>query len=400
MTTHPLPFGTLDLPAIHPACRLIVTIPAKDEAGFITETLAALYDQCDETGKPIDRQSYEVIILANNCKDETAGVCRAYGSDHPDFRLHVVERRLPAAIACVGTARRLMMDTALLRFGLLERPTGVICTTDADTRVHREWVYHTLKSIDRGARAVGGRILVPTFDRAADPRYRKYHLRDVTYRSLQYCLESMIDPCRADPWPRHFQHFGPSTAVTAEAYERCGGIPPLKSLEDVNFFRALERVNVSITHNRDVKVYTSSRISHRVDGTAFSHQLDEWAGMSAAHRPQRVIGVENCRRLFKWKVALRHAVERGLPTGAESLQQLADTLGWTFEDLTERIDGTPSFGTLYQEVRLRLEACERFAGTDIERAISDLRECTSSLRHRSFGIAPAGNDRPGQTEAA
>ena len=393
---HPLPFGTLGLPIVDPLCRLIVTIPAKDEAQYITLTLDALRRQTGPMGTRIDPARYEVIVLANNCRDATAAVIRRYARDYPRFRLHVVERRFPPAIAAVGTARRLLMDTALLRLESLGLNRGVICTTDADTLVGPEWIYHTLHSVANGAEAVGGRIVVPPADRAGNEDYRKYHLQDVTYRSLQYCLESMIDPDPADPWPRHFQNFGPSTAVTTAAYRACGGIPPLKSLEDVGLVRALTCAGIQVTHNRNVRVRTSSRVSHRVEGTAFSHQLDEWATMTARREPQRVIGLTNCRRLFKWKVALRHAVRHKFARRNGSLRELADTLGWPFESLEERILTAKNYAGLYQEIRDRLEACPRFAGCTIERAIHDMRGFTSSLRHRSFGTDPAGIDRHGQ----
>ena len=400
MFTHQLPFGTLGLKPLHPACRLIVTIPAKDEADFITLTLDALRRQKDAVGQALNPNLYEVIVLANNCTDATAAICSAYTRRYPAFRLHVIERRLPATIACVGTVRRLMMDTAMLRFRELGRKSGVICTTDADTRVSPRWVHHTLRTVENGARAVGGRILVPASDRATDPRYRKYHLQDVTYRSLQYCLESMIDPCAEDPWPRHFQHFGPSTALTAEAYERCGGIPPLTSLEDVHLVRALERAGIPVTHNRKVKVYTSSRVSHRVEGTAFSHQLDEWAEMTTLGHSQRVVGLRNCRRMFKWKVALRCAVQRGEHLNPRTERELATALGWSTDRLRDRLTETTEFGTLYQKIRIHLEACDRFANTEIDLAISELRAFTSSLRHRAFGTGPIGSVPPGRNVVA
>lgn len=395
-TRHALPFGTLTLPPLDPACRLTVTIPAKNEAGFITPTLNALRRQATPDGQPIDPRSYEVIVLANNCTDDTAGVVRAYAERFPTFRLHVVERRFPRAIAAVGTARRLLMDTAMVRFEQRGLPCAVIGTTDADTRVDRCWVYHTQDSVRAGARAVGGRILVPAARRTAGVHYRKHHLLDVTYRTLQYCLESMIDPDPADPWPRHFQHFGPSTAVTVAAYRACGGMPPLRSLEDVGLVKALQRVGISVRHNRNVKVYTSDRVSDRVAGTAFSHQLDEWSALTEARHQQRVIGLANCRRLFKWKVSLRYAVHHRIALPQTQLEEMAMALHWSREQLAGRLRDATVYGGLYQEVRERLEACTDFAGTDIQDAVRELRVFTSSLRHRAFGTNPGGTYRPGQ----
>ena len=393
---HPLPFGTLALPTIHKNCLLTVTIPAKDEADYIVPTLDALRQQYSPSGKQVDYSSYEVIILANNCRDDTVGVIRRYADRYPAFRLHVVTRRLPESVAAVGTARRLLMDTAFHRFLGIDRLDGAICTTDADTLVHANWAHYTLQSISNGAQAVGGRIIVPATDRASDQLYRKHHLLDVTYRSLQYCLESMIDPDPADPWPRHFQHFGPSTALTASAYRACGGIPPLRCLEDVGLVDALLRVGIPVTHNRNVKVYTSSRASDRVAGTAFSHQLDDWSRMTAERETQRVVGLANCRRLYKWKVLLRRACSQPSIGLDPQLGELATALFWPLPVLRARIKQAQSYEQLYLDVRQRLVACPKFANTDISVAIKELRVFTSSLRHRSFGIGPGGTAPPGR----
>ena len=54
------------------ACSICVVIPARDEADSIQCTLLALARQRDLAGNPIALESYEVILLANNCRDGTA----------------------------------------------------------------------------------------------------------------------------------------------------------------------------------------------------------------------------------------------------------------------------------------------------------------------------------------
>ncbi len=296
-------------------------------------------------------------------------------------------------MANVGTARRIMMDTAHRRFTALQRPNGVICTTDADTIVHTEWVHHILESMNRGARAVGGRITAPHDYSRGQHGYRRHHLQDVTYRSLQYCLESIIDPDPADPWPRHFQHFGPSIAVQADAYAACGGIPPLSSLEDVALVQALERVDIPITHNPRVRVTTSSRVSHRVAGTAFSHQLDAWAELDHRRAVPKVMGLPSCLCLFKSKVALRRALLHQCFEGSYQLSVLTASLGITESELVRRGRSATSFGALYQPIRVALEQCPAFCRTPIDRAIRELRVFTRSQRHHGAGTHPVGTDR-------
>ena len=379
------------LPPIDPDCRLCVTLPAKDEEAYLHDTLAALAGQrSGPTDAPIDPASYEIILLANNCSDRTAAVARSFAADHPRLRLHVVELQLPPEIACVGTARRLMMEAAASRLP----PRGIICTTDADTLVDPCWVYHTLAAFDRGARAVGGRILVPRSGRAG---YRKIHLQDVTYRSLQTLLESMIDPCGEDPWPRHFQHYGPSMAVRADTYLACGGMPAVRFIEDAAFGWCLERNDVAIVHDPAVRVYTSDRHSDRIDGVTFSQQLRTWEQMSDDAPEQRVIGLRNSIRLFKWKVALRQLYRQRKAARSPTLPQLTEILGITATDLGELVAKAPTFGALYQTVRQRLEATPAFSDSTFAQAIADLRRFTRSARAVSPASSRrrAGSDRRG-----
>ncbi len=367
-----------------PGCRLSVTVPAKDEAAFITATLEALYQQVNDVGQSLDQATYEVILLANNCTDDTAQVARRFARTHPDFQLHIVERQLAAEVACVGTARRLMMEAAARR--LPEK--GIICTTDADTLVDRHWVFATLRAFDRGAQAVGGRIIVPRGPRTG---YRKIYLQDVTYRMLQARLESMIDPSPHDPWPRHFHQYGPSMAVRVDAYRKCGGMPALRAIEDVALGWALERADIFFVHDPAVKVYTSDRKSERVQGQAFSHALDEWTSMTAEGRKPVVFGLQHCIQLFKWKVALRRAFAAGSIAGTPALPALAEYLKMTREELEQRVLTAPNFGTLYQEFRQRLEQTHEFSDSTFEQAIRDLRRFTRSARGGRISKRPAGS---------
>ncbi len=106
----------------------------------------------------------------------------------------------------------------------------MIASTDGDTRVASNWLAETWDAVDRGADAVGGDIRTDRAGRRAlDPHARRSYLRDVRYRRLVDELASRLDPDPADPWPRHHHHTGASLAVTAEAYRRVGGLPPLPS---------------------------------------------------------------------------------------------------------------------------------------------------------------------------
>jgi hypothetical protein len=105
-------------------------------------------------------------------------------------------------------------------------------------------------------------------------------------------LEARLAPDPYDPWPRHFQHFGPSIAVTVATYRRSGGMPPLPSLEDVAFYNALRRIGARIRHSPTVRVVTSARPTGRT-GFGFAVQLGIWSDMGARNAPFMVESVES-----------------------------------------------------------------------------------------------------------
>ncbi len=218
------------LPPPRAALRACVIIPAKDEAATLPATLAALAAQVDAAGQPLSPDSFEVIVLANNCTDGTVAAVRHFAHQHPALAVHVARLRLAAPDAHVGRARRLLMDEACLRLLSLGRFNGLIASTDADTRVAPDWLAATQAEIAAGADAVGGRILtdappVPTDQPiavGAPGGVRRTQLRDAAYHLWCARLEAQLDPQAADPWPRHHQHFGASLALTARAYRRVG----------------------------------------------------------------------------------------------------------------------------------------------------------------------------------
>lgn len=267
-----------------PLCEVCAIVPVRDEAENLTTTLDALAHQIDLENQPFDRQRYEIILLANNCCDNSAAIARSFAKQHPTLALHVVEIALPASEAYIGRVRRILMDEAYRRLTSLGKQGSVIASTDGDTRVAPTWIAATLHEIYKGADAVGGRILTDRAGRMAlDPYAHLCHLQEVGYRYLLAELETYLDPNPDDPWPRHYQHFGASFAVTAQMYGRAGGMPAVRSPEDVAFYHALLRVDARFRHSPDVRVVTSARQVGRTKN-GLANQLSEWTVMGRKHQ--------------------------------------------------------------------------------------------------------------------
>ena len=370
-----------------PQCNTCVIVPVRDEAETIESTLFALVHQVDFQGRPLDLNSYEVIVLANNCSDSSAAIARQFAAQYPRFVLHIVEIELPPAQAYIGRVRQLLMDEAYHRLIELGHNRGVIASTDGDTRVASNWITATLAEIRKGADAVSGRLLTERDDRALlDVYTRACYLRAVGYGYLSVELEAYIDPDPFDRLPRHHQHGGASLAVTAEMYAIAGGMPSVRTPEDVAFYQALIQVGARFCHSSQVRVFTSMRRQGRTDN-GMANQLSQWANLGQQDQPYlveaadaletRLWGRRNLRNL--WSCTLD-----GRSPEPQQIRAIAKLLQISPPWLNQAMVSSSSFAELFAlvEQRQRQEGNwqKAWQPVEIKRAIADLRLRISHLR--------------------
>lgn len=111
--------------------RFSVVIPCYNEANFIADTLRSLKNQTTD-------ESFEIIVVDNNCTDESASIAQSYGA-------RVVYEKNPG----VCWARQT---------GTKEAKGEIIISTDADTQFSSDWlekIDSTFKNNDK-ILAVGG----------------------------------------------------------------------------------------------------------------------------------------------------------------------------------------------------------------------------------------------------
>jgi glycosyltransferase involved in cell wall biosynthesis len=372
--TNQLNMQTLFLTPPINSLKATIIVPVKNEEANLYGMLDALRLQVNPNGDRLAADCYEVLLLANNCTDTSFELAKQYQQQYPGFRLHIAEIVLEKKRAHIGTVRRLLMDEAYHRFQLLGNPDGIIISTDGDSRVDRCWLHYIFEEFDNGCDVVGGRII----SEYSESPSRKYHLKDVGYRYLVSHLESCIDPCAFDPWPRHFQCFGPSTAVKCSIYEKAGRLPVLPFLEDENFRKALIRIDARIRRSPNVKVYTSSRESGQVD-FGFSIQLNEWTKMKLEGKKIFVEAPGSLMIKFSAKKELRELFTDYLMNNRlnmVALRQLARKLFLDEEWLSVKISSATYFGSLWEETEQALSVQkweERHPGIPIDAAIGDLR---------------------------
>ncbi len=374
-----------------PQCEVCVIIPVRNEAELLESCLSALANQVDLQGRPFDFNRYEVILLANNCTDDSVAIAQQFARQHPEFKLHIIDRVLPPAQAYIGRVRQMLMDEAYYRLAELglagvTSKRGAIASTDGDTCVSAEWIAATLLELARGVDAVGGRILADAASCAAlDPQVKTRYLRGDYYHQLAVELESYVDGNAYDCWPRHAQHYGASLAVTAQMYRKAGGMPAVRTPEDVAFYRSLLRVGARFRHSPLVRVSTSARQVERTNG-GFAAQLNQWAALNK-HQAFLVESVGAIESRFQTRKQLRdlwRQVLNGYRHTAMDVNLYANNLGVDARWLCDELRQPQPFDLLFERVEARQQQegiwQQLWPSVDLERAIAELSARLKQLR--------------------
>ena len=258
--------GHVALPPPHPALKVCVVVPARNEEALIGSCLRSLAEQED-----ISFAEFEVLLVLDRCTDATGERALEVAAEYPDLCLYTLEGPGRGA----GHARRLGMEEARGRLMSLDRPDGLIASTDADTVVASNWLSVQLEAAARGAKAIGGHIELR--DEANLPRGVS-SWRDEQGRLRQDALLSPPGPngeFRART--EHWRFSGASLALTAVTYQEIGGLEPRAALEDEHLERTLESRGVPIERPLAVKVATSARLVGRAKrGLARDLALASW----------------------------------------------------------------------------------------------------------------------------
>jgi glucosyl-3-phosphoglycerate synthase len=223
----------------------IVVVPARDEERTIGRCLTALASQT------VTADSFETIVVADACTDQTERVAQTT-AEQLGLQLTVIAG--PGAGS--GPARRAGMDAAARRLRSLGRPRGLIATTDADSRPAPDWLRRQLEHLHSGAEVIAGLIELDDDDGAALPA-------SVLRRRELEANRRLAEVVAHDRSAEHHHFAGASLGVSAEIYERVGGLVPAVALEDEAFAARLRHHRIPVLHAADVRVRTSARTDGR-----------------------------------------------------------------------------------------------------------------------------------------
>jgi len=357
---------------------VVVAVPVKDEEERIVACIASLANQID-----VDLASVAVILLLNNCSDQTAERIRALGPELP-FAVHLREVELPAPYANAGWARRLAMEAA----AELVNADGLILTTDADTQVDCDWVAANQREIARGVDAVAGYVMADPVELMDLPAaILERGSLEWEYQQLAAELEARADPQGCDPWPRHNQNCGASAAITARAYRLIGGLPPRPVGEDRALFQSLRRVDGQIRHSLEVQVITSARI----DGRALGGLSDAIRLRGEPDHPcdeMLEVAVVTLRRAI-WRSQLRQLWRQGKESGLTPTPW-PSRLGVSERDF-RRAAERPHFGEFWTELEALSPRLKRqlVTGAQLKRELRRMRRLVESARSSDRRAAAA-----------
>lgn len=264
--------------------RVAIAIPARDEADLVAACLHAIDASAHDAMLDVPPT---LLLLVNNSRDGTAALARQLGLSH--VRLIVEEHVLAPGRANAGWARALAFRRALAHVP----DAHVLMTTDADSRVARNWIAANLAEIDEGADAVAGII---TFDADAPAwlaTVRRARCLEGTLADRHAKLAHLIDPQAHNPWPNHIWAWGATLATTVAAYHRVGGVPTVALAEDRAFAEALERHDLKVRRSCLPLVHTSPRKTGRAPGgfadLLASYDLEPATWCDAALEPSRTL---------------------------------------------------------------------------------------------------------------
>lgn len=329
--------------------RAVVAIPAKVEAKRVAACLSALGAQSDQFGVALHIDKFAVVILANDCSDDTADIARR-AARFIRFEVRVEEVTLPPAQAHAGGARRHAMDLADAWLRGIGVDNGVVLSTDADSQVAPDWIAANLDAFAKGADAVLGRI---SLDAEGELLPAALHARgrlEATYEELLTEISARLDPLDGNPWPHHSTISGASLGVTQQMYRRIGGLPCVPLGEDKALVAALRRNDARIRFAPDVRVITSGRTFGRAPGGV----ADALRLRSEEPNAKCDEALEPCSVAYMrafWRGQLRSAGFSNARSWAKELDVPAEGVVW--------VHAAPTFGSAWGRIEQSSRALAR-----------------------------------------
>ncbi len=201
---------------------IAVIVPAHNEANTIEACIKAVLRARCHAG--LENEGSLVIVVADACDDATSSIARELGA-------HV----FATGARNVGIARREGARIAI------ERGARWLAFTDADSLVCPDWL---VQQIACESDAVCGVVSVEDWSAHNNAVRRDFAVR---YRDAD----------------GHRHIHGANLGVSAAAYLRAGGFPPIETSEDVALVEALLANGEKVAWSAAARVVTSARVDFK-----------------------------------------------------------------------------------------------------------------------------------------
>jgi hypothetical protein len=176
------------------------------------------------------------------------------------FRIYpILVENLPKKHAGAGLARKIGMDEAIYRFGLIENPEGIILSLDADTKVDNKYFTTVNKCLNTNTKAGG--CIIPFLHPLKGDEFKPEVYEAIASYELHMRYYKHI--LNYTGFPHAYYTLGSCFGVKAKVYSLSGGMNRRKAGEDFYFLHKL------FPHFRFIEaegtiVYPSPRPSFRV----------------------------------------------------------------------------------------------------------------------------------------
>lgn len=234
--------------------------------------------------------------------------------------------KLPQKWAGVGMARKRGMDEALWRFQLLDRPSGIIVSLDADTLVEPHYLTTIEEHFRNHPAHVGATI---DFSHQLDGISDKQREGILLYEKYLKYYKAALTWCG---YPNALYTIGSAFAVTADGYMRRGGMTRRKAGEDFYFLQTLTQVG-KVGEITDTAVHPSARESDRVafgTGPSIKHWMEDTEDLRLTYNVQAFIDLKvlfkRHRELFNMDSGVLATFTDGLPMPLQKFIEEDDLL--------------------------------------------------------------------------
>lgn len=238
----------------------MVAIPAKNESERIGDAMYAVDVAASRT-----RSEVHILVLANNCCDETEARAREAAQGLRYCQAKIVTRNLPPMLAHAGAARRGAVAAGLI---WCRAETGdTIVSTDADARFRSHSLALIEHAIEDGDDLVLAKIeyLQDPFDPAPDAAI-EWGRPGVVWRHRVRRLVETVRTGRIAPAHLHDDYGGAGIAIRVGAYRALGGFAAIPSDEDLRLVSGADRAGMRVNRHSGAVVDVLTRARGRAVG--------------------------------------------------------------------------------------------------------------------------------------